>query len=68
MFYQIAPAFFAKHKMPERSWGYLPIAGPWGTGPFKLVEGSSLFARPSDRPVLEAYNRYWDPRYPKVKR
>jgi len=68
LFYQIAPAFFKDHKMPERSWGYLPEAGPWGTGPFKLVEGSSVFARASERVVLDAYEGYWDRQYPKVKR
>jgi len=67
-FYQIAPAFFKEHKFGERDWGYLSEAGPWGTGPFKFVEGSSLIGRPSERQVLEAYEGYWDPRYPKVKR
>jgi ABC-type transport system substrate-binding protein len=44
--------------------------GPWGTGPFKLVEGgNNLHAlKPSERIVLEAYEGYWDKRYPKVKR
>jgi len=66
-FFQIAPAFFAEHKFDEKSWGYLPEAGPWGTGPFKLVKGSFRYATPSDRVVLEAYEDYWDPRYPKVE-
>ncbi len=68
MFYQIAPAFFKEHKFDERQWGYLPEPGPWGTGPFKFVEGSALLGKPSDRLVLEAYEGYWDRRYPKVKR
>ncbi|NIS59496.1 MAG: hypothetical protein GTO13_01975, partial [Proteobacteria bacterium] len=67
-FYQIAPAFFAKHKFDETTWGYLPEPGPWGTGPFKLVEGRLRLGRLSDRVVLEAYEGYWDRRYPKVKR
>ncbi len=33
-----------------------------------MVEGSPLFARPTDRLVLEAYGDYWDSRYPKVER
>jgi len=68
MFLQIAPAFFANHKFDEYNWGYLPEPGPWGTGPFKLVEGSLRFGKPSDRLVLEAYEGYWDRQYPKVKR
>jgi peptide/nickel transport system substrate-binding protein len=67
-FFQIAPAFFKEHKFPARQWGYLPEAGPWGTGPFKLVEGVSLLGKHSDRIVLEAYEGYWDRRYPKVQR
>ena len=43
--------------------------GPWGTGPYKLVEG---FSRPdvrSDRIVLEANMDYWDPsRFPRLQR
>jgi len=64
----MAPAFFADHEFEEPHWGYLPEPGPWGTGPFKLVEGNARPAGPSDRAVLEAYEDYWDPRYPKVKR
>jgi peptide/nickel transport system substrate-binding protein len=67
-FFQIAPAFFKEHTFPERQWGYLSEPGPWGTGPFKLVEGCSLLGKPSDRIVLEAYEGYWDRRYPKVER
>jgi len=68
LFYQLAPAFFAEHKCEEKNWGFLAEAGPWGTGPFKFVEGSMLFARPSDQVVLEAYEDYWDPQYPKVEK
>jgi len=67
-FRQFAPAFFAQHKFDEKNWGYLREPGPWGTGPFKLVEGNLRYARPSDRVVLEAYEDYWDRRYPKVER
>jgi ABC-type transport system substrate-binding protein len=66
-FVQMAPAFLGKHKFPERNWGRLSEAGPWGTGPFQLVEGGATFVKLSDRVVLEAYENYWDPRYPKVK-
>jgi len=67
-FFQVAPAFFKKHKVAEKNWLYLPEPGPWGTGPFKLVEGGVPYARPSDQLVLEAFEDYWDPRYPKVER
>jgi peptide/nickel transport system substrate-binding protein len=67
-FYQFAPAFFAKHKFEEGNHGYLPEAGPWGTGPFELVEGDAPIGRPSARMVLEAFEGYWDRRFPKVQR
>jgi peptide/nickel transport system substrate-binding protein len=45
------------------------MAGPWGTGPYKLVEGFSLPARRSDRIVLEANLEYWDAkRFPRLQR
>ena len=44
-------------------------AGPWGTGPYKLVEGFSLPGKRSDRVVLEANQAYWDrTRMPRVQR
>ena len=44
-------------------------AGPWGTGPFKLVEGVSTPNQRSDRVVLEANTDYWDPaRFPRLQR
>ena len=44
-------------------------AGPWGTGPYKLVEGFSLPDKRSDRVVLEANTDYWDPsRFPRLQR
>jgi len=65
-FVLVAPAYFKKHKFSNWNWGYLPEAGPWGTGPFQVVEGSFV-GKPSDHIVLEAYERYWDARLPKVK-
>lgn len=45
------------------------MAGPWGTGPYQLVEGFSLPTRRSDRVVLEANLGYWDRRrLPRVRR
>ena len=68
MFAQFAPAFFTVHKFNEWQWGFLSKAGPWGTGPFELVEGGGAFGKDSSgQVVLEAYENYWDPRYPKVK-
>jgi len=66
-FRQFAPAFFAGHKFGERNWGTLSEPGPWGTGPFKFLEGGIAPGKLSGRVVLEAYENYWDPRYPKVK-
>jgi peptide/nickel transport system substrate-binding protein len=44
-------------------------AGPWGTGPYKLVEGFSLPNQRSDRVVLEANLDYWDKtRLPQLQR
>jgi peptide/nickel transport system substrate-binding protein len=67
IFFQAAPGFIDKHKFPERNWGLLSEPGPWGTGPFKWVEGSAGAGKVSERVVLEAYENYWDPRYPLVK-
>ena len=63
-----APAFFSQHTFKEFNWSRLEEPGPWGAGPFKLIEGSGLLGKPGDRVVLEAFEDYWDPRYPKVKR
>jgi peptide/nickel transport system substrate-binding protein len=68
LFYQFAPAFFKERKFDENNWGHLPEAGPWATGPFKLVEGGVPFGRPTDQIVLEAFEDYWNPRYPKAER
>ena len=44
-------------------------AGPWGTGPYKLVEGVALPYQRSDRVVLEANLDYWNPqRFPRLQR
>ncbi len=50
-----APAFFSQHTFKEFNWSQLEEPGPWGAGPFKLVEGSTLYTQPSDRVVLEAF-------------
>ena len=65
-FFLVAPAFFKQHKFSDWNWGNLPEAGPWGTGPFQVVEGS-FSGKPSDHIVLVAYGGYWDKRLPKVK-
>jgi peptide/nickel transport system substrate-binding protein len=67
-FTQFAPAFFAEQKFNEGNWGYPREPGPWGAGPFRLVEGGVAVEIISDRVVLEAYEGYWDRRYPKVQR
>src|SRR2546428_828684 len=47
----------------------IDTAGPWGTGPYKLVEGFSLPDKRSDRVVLEAHTGYWDKsRFPRLRR
>ena len=66
-FVQVAPSFLGKYKFNEGYWGCLPEAGPWGTGPFQLVEGGATMEKLGTRVVLEAFDKYWDPRYPKVK-
>src|SRR5215510_14018546 len=44
-------------------------AGPWGTGPYKLVEGFSLPDKRADRVVLEVNPEYWDKtRLPRLQR
>lgn len=66
-FLQIAPAFFTEHAFDERNWAYFPESGPWGTGPFKLVEGNLRFGKAAERVVLKAYEEYWDQRFPKLR-
>jgi ABC-type transport system substrate-binding protein len=44
-------------------------AGPWGTGPYKLVDSFSLPDKRADRVVLEANREYWDKtRLPRLHR
>ena len=66
-FVQLAPVLLSRHEFGENKWGYFSEPGPWGTGPFKLIEGSIDLLKPSDRMVLDAYDGYWDTRYPMVK-
>ena len=43
--------------------------GPWGTGPYQLLAGTSHSSGQTDQIVLEAYPGYWDTtRYPQVQR
>lgn len=47
----------------------LDAAGPWGTGPFILKDGTSTLEKRSPEVVLEANPNYWNPgRTPKVQR
>jgi peptide/nickel transport system substrate-binding protein len=66
-FTQISPAYLAGHKFRENLWGDLDEPSPCGTGPFQWVEGFWGAGKYSDQVVLEAYEGYWDKRYPKVK-
>src|SRR6266700_3950766 len=44
-------------------------AGPWGTGPYKLVEGFSIPNKHTDQVVLEANLEYWNTnRFPRLQR
>ncbi len=44
-------------------------AGPWGTGPYRLVAGFSMPEKRSDLVILEANPNYWDKsRLPRLKR
>jgi peptide/nickel transport system substrate-binding protein len=67
-FVQIAPAFFRHNAFPENNWGYFLEPGPWGTGPFKIIKGSNPWGTASEPVILEAYEEYWNPEYPRVKR
>ena len=47
----------------------LDAAGPWGTGPFILKDGTSTLEKRSPEVVLEANPNYWNAsRKPKVQR
>lgn len=63
-----APSFFSRHTFREFNWSQLEEPGPWGAGPFRLVEGSALYTKGIERIVLEAFEDYWDPRFPRIKR
>ena len=44
-------------------------AGPWGTGPYMLIEGFSTPEKRTNRIILEANTKYWDEsRMPRLKR
>jgi peptide/nickel transport system substrate-binding protein len=61
--------FHAEHGWAEKQWGMLNGPGPWGTGPYTIVEGFSSAEKRSDRIVLEAYTDYWDAaRLPRLQR
>jgi peptide/nickel transport system substrate-binding protein len=61
--------FYADHGWEERQWGTINSAGPWGTGPYKIVAGYSTLEKRSDRIVLEAHTGYWDAnRFPRLQR
>jgi peptide/nickel transport system substrate-binding protein len=61
--------FYAEHGWGEKHWCILDSAGPWGTGPYKIVEGFSTLDKRSDRIVLEANTDYWDStRFPQLQR
>jgi peptide/nickel transport system substrate-binding protein len=67
-FFQIAPKFFKDHQFDEKNWGYFPVSGPWGTGPFNLVEGNVRYSMPSHKVVLKANSDYWDRRFPRLQK
>jgi ABC-type transport system substrate-binding protein len=53
----------------EKQWGMLTRPGPWGTGPYQLIEGFSTSEKRSDRVVLEAHPHHWDAnRFPRLHR
>ncbi len=44
-------------------------AGPWGTGPYMLIEGFSTPEKRTKRIILDANTKYWDrSRMPRLKR
>ena len=44
-------------------------AGPWGTGPNKLIEGFATPEKRTNRIILEANTKYWDrSRMPRLRR
>jgi peptide/nickel transport system substrate-binding protein len=61
--------FHTERSWGEKQWGMLNRPGPWGTGPYHIVEGFSTSEKRSDRIVLEAHPHYWDTtRLPRLHR
>jgi ABC-type transport system substrate-binding protein len=61
--------FHTERSWGEKQWGMLNRPGPWGTGPYQIVEGFSTVEKRSDRVVLEAHPHYWDAsRFPRLHR
>jgi peptide/nickel transport system substrate-binding protein len=61
--------FYAEHGWGEKQWGMLSKPGPWGTGPYQLMDGFLTAQKRADRIVLEVNRRYWDPeRFPRLQR
>jgi ABC-type transport system substrate-binding protein len=50
--------FYREFGWEEKSWGIIQGTGPWGTGPYKLVEGFSLPDKRTDQVILEANLEY----------
>ncbi len=60
--------FYRTLRSLDRYWDTLRSAGPWGTGPYKWVEGFDIGTRRSSRVVLEANTAYWNPdRFPRLR-
>lgn len=66
--YQIAPAMLKGLEDRAYVQGTVPLPGDWGTGPFRVTSGIVEGKVWSDEIVLTAFERYWDPAYPKIKR
>lgn len=66
--YQIAPARLKGLEGRAYAQGTVPLPGDWGTGPFRVISGIVEGKAWSDEIVLTAFEGYWDPAYPKIKR
>lgn len=61
--------FLADHGWGEKQWGVASSAGPWGSGPYRLVDGFSTPQGRSERIILEASTDYSDrKRLPRLQR
>ncbi|HEX9867732.1 MAG TPA: ABC transporter substrate-binding protein, partial [Candidatus Tectomicrobia bacterium] len=61
--------FHEKQRWGEQQWGILNSAGPWGSGPYRLVDGLLTPQGRAKRIVLEANTHYWDAkRLPRLQR